>query len=115
LERLETLLKAEEIHRPILLRMTGCPNGCARPYMAELALVGSGVDQYQLWLGGSPNLSRLAEPVIEKMPLADMEQVLLPLLRRWRDQDGASSFGDFCAGLAKPQLQALLQSSGSLP
>ena len=115
LERLETLLNREEIHRPILLRMTGCPNGCARPYMAELALVGSGVDQYQLWLGGSPNLSRLAEPVIEKMPLADMERVLLPLLRLWRDQGGASSFGDFCAGLPKPQLQALLQSSGSLP
>ena len=38
-----------------LTRTTGCPNGCARPYMAELALVGSGPNQYQLWLGGSPD------------------------------------------------------------
>ena len=36
-------------------RTTGCPNGCARPYMAELALVGSGPATYQLWLGGSPD------------------------------------------------------------
>ena len=36
-------------------RTTGCPNGCARPYMAEIAFVGSGPNAYQLWLGGSPD------------------------------------------------------------
>merc|ERR1719230_676815 len=36
-------------------RTTGCPNGCARPYMAEIAFVGSGPSTYQLWLGGSPD------------------------------------------------------------
>ena len=39
----------------------GCPNGCARPYMAELGFVGDGPNSYQLWLGGSPNQTRLAE------------------------------------------------------
>ncbi len=38
-----------------VIRMTGCPNGCARPYMAELGFVGSAPDAYQIWLGGSPN------------------------------------------------------------
>jgi sulfite reductase (ferredoxin) len=38
-----------------VMRMTGCPNGCARPYMAELAFVGQGPDLYQVWLGGSPD------------------------------------------------------------
>ena len=38
---------------PLVLRITGCPNGCARPYMAEIAFVGSGPGTYQLWLGGS--------------------------------------------------------------
>ena len=38
-------------------RTTGCPNGCARPYMAEIAFVGSGPSTYQLWLGGSPDQS----------------------------------------------------------
>merc|ERR1712216_1119168 len=42
----------------ILIRMTGCPNGCARPYMAELAFVGDGAKTYQIWLGGSPVLTR---------------------------------------------------------
>lgn len=39
----------------IVSRITGCPNGCARTYMAELGLVGSGKDTYQVWLGGSHN------------------------------------------------------------
>lgn len=39
----------------IVSRMTGCPNGCARTYMAELGLVGSGPNMYQVWLGGSHN------------------------------------------------------------
>jgi len=40
-------------------RTTGCPNGCARPYMAEIAFVGTGPNTYQLWLGGSPNQVRI--------------------------------------------------------
>ncbi len=40
--------------------MTGCPNGCARPYMAELGFVGDGPNSYQLWLGGNGNQTRLA-------------------------------------------------------
>ena len=48
LARLEALLTRLGIERQLLVRMTGCPNGCARPYMAEIGLVGSGVDHYQL-------------------------------------------------------------------
>ena len=64
LERINNQLKILEINKSILIRVTGCPNGCARPYMAELALVGSGLNQYQLWLGGSTNLKRLATPYL---------------------------------------------------
>ena len=85
LGRLETLLDELKIETPILVRMTGCPNGCARPYMAELAMVGSGVEQYQLWLGGSPGLTRLARPVLQRMPLAEMESTLRPLLSQWQE------------------------------
>lgn len=38
-----------------VVRMTGCPNGCARPYMAELGFVGDGPNSYQIFLGGNPN------------------------------------------------------------
>ena len=45
----------------------GCPNGCARPYMAELGLVGDGPNSYQVWLGGSHNATRLAETYAERV------------------------------------------------
>ena len=108
LGRLETLLDELKIETPILVRMTGCPNGCARPYMAELAMVGSGVEQYQLWLGGSPGLTRLARPVLQKMPLAEMESTLRPLLSQWQEQAPKESFGDYCHSLGD-QLEAVLQ------
>ncbi|MBM5823778.1 MAG: NADPH-dependent assimilatory sulfite reductase hemoprotein subunit [Cyanobacteria bacterium M_surface_10_m2_119] len=108
LARLETLLDRLEIAKPILVRMTGCPNGCARPYMAEIGLVGSGVDQYQLWLGGSNQLSRLAEPYLEKMPLDALEATLEPLLQAWRQTGMRRSFGDFVVSSGRDEVQRLL-------
>ena len=75
--------------------MTGCPNGCTRPYMAELALVGSGQNKYQLWLGGSKNLQRLAKPYLQRMELEDLEKTIRPLLEYWNKCDSKSDFGDF--------------------
>ena len=75
--------------------MTGCPNGCTRPYMAELALVGSGQNKYQLWLGGSKNLQRLAKPYLQRMELDDLEKTLKPLFIYWKEFDSESDFGDF--------------------
>ena len=49
------------------VRMTGCPNGCVRPYMAELGFVADGPNSYQLWLGGTASQTRLAEPFMERM------------------------------------------------
>ncbi|MGB5134799.1 MAG: NADPH-dependent assimilatory sulfite reductase hemoprotein subunit [Prochlorococcaceae cyanobacterium] len=108
LDRLEALLDRLKIDRPILVRMTGCPNGCARPYMAELGLVGSGVDQYQLWLGGSAQLSRLAEPYLEKMPLDALEATLEPLLLAWRQGGLRRGFGDFVAKSGREEVERLL-------
>jgi sulfite reductase (ferredoxin) len=108
LGRLDALLGRLGIERSLLVRMTGCPNGCARPYMAELGLVGSGVNQYQLWLGGSPNLTRLAQPYLDRMPLEQLEATLDPLLIAWRDQGGRRSFGDFIHKAGSDTVQALL-------
>ncbi len=95
LERIEILLKSLGIKKTILFRMTGCPNGCSRPYMAELALVGSGLNKYQLWLGGSRNLQRLAKPYLQRMPLEDLESTLKPLLIEWKVLSERIDFGDF--------------------
>ena len=108
LKRLENQLDQLEIAKPILVRMTGCPNGCARPYMAEIGLVGSGVDQYQLWLGGSAQLSRLAEPYLEKLPLAALETTLEPLLLAWRQTGMRRGFGDFVVSSGRDQVERLL-------
>jgi sulfite reductase (ferredoxin) len=108
IHRLDALLQQLGIEKSLLVRMTGCPNGCARPYMAELGLVGSGVDQYQLWLGGSPGLTRLARPYLEKLPLAELETTLTPLLCAWRDAGGRISFGDFVERTADERVLALL-------
>ena len=51
------------------VRVTGCPNGCTRPYMGEIGFVGDGPNSYQLWLGGSPNQTRLAEPYMDRMKI----------------------------------------------
>ena len=49
--------------------MTGCPNGCARPYMAELGLVADGANSYQIWLGGCPAQTRLAETYADRVKM----------------------------------------------
>ncbi len=95
LERIDNLLKSLDIEKTILFRITGCPNGCSRPYMAELALVGSGLNKYQLWLGGSKNLQRLAKPYLQRMPLENMETILTPLLLEWSKYSLDVDFGDF--------------------
>ena len=108
LQRLDAQLQELQIEKSILVRMTGCPNGCARPYMAELGLVGDGVNQYQLWLGGTPNLSRLAEPYLERMPLEKLESTIEPLLLSWKQAGGRRSFGDHVAKLGRDQVKELL-------
>jgi sulfite reductase (ferredoxin) len=81
----------------ILMRMTGCPNGCARPYMAELAFVGDGPKSYQVWLGGSPVLTRTAYPFMAKMDVGALETTLEPILAMFIQQRTSfEAFGDFC-------------------
>jgi len=108
LERLDAQFARLGISKPVLVRMTGCPNGCARPYMAEIGLVGSGVEQYQLWLGGTPNLSRLAEPYLEKMPLEALERTLEPLLLAWQEAGGRRSLGAFVAATGRDAIERML-------
>lgn len=67
-------------------RVTGCPNGCARPYAAELALVGQGPEQYQVWVGGSPVGTRIASVLTDKMKLSDLEATVGPLLAAWKNE-----------------------------
>jgi len=89
----EVGLKDEEI----IVRMTGCPNGCARPYVAELALVGRAPGKYQLYVGGNQAGTRLANPYKDNVKNEDLVNELRPLLARFaRERIGCERFGDFC-------------------
>ncbi|MDB5092588.1 MAG: sir [Candidatus Eremiobacteraeota bacterium] len=82
----------------ITIRMTGCPNGCARPYLAEIGIVGQSPDRYQVYLGGSPASTRLAKPWREKVRSADIATELAPLFAAYRDgRRAGESFGDWTA------------------
>lgn len=98
LERIRALLDKVGLQKEhFVVRMTGCPNGCARPYMAELGFVGSAPESYQVWLGGSPDQTRLAQPIIEKLHHNDIESFLEPIFIYFKKfRKGKESFGDFC-------------------
>lgn len=98
LDRIQSLLKKLGLgEESIVIRMTGCPNGCARPYMAELAFVGSAPKAYQIWLGGDPNQTALARPFVQRMPIDDLETFLEPLFVYFKtERQAGESFGVFC-------------------
>ena len=82
---------------PITMRITGCPNGCARSLTAELGLVGQSVALYGIYLGGSPVGTRLAALFAVNVPREKIAERLRPVFQRFRDQrQPGEAFGDFC-------------------
>ena len=109
IDRIEKLcgdlgLGAEEI----IIRSTGCPNGCARPYMAEIGFVGKAPGRYQLWLGGNASGTRLNQLFKDVIKEADLETELRPLLARFaKERNTGERFGDWCERvLLKEQVAA---------
>ncbi len=92
-ERLAAHGLAEE---NILLRITGCPNGCARPYLAEIALVGKAPGRYNLFLGGDRRGQRLNRLYRENIDEAGILAALEPLFAAYaRERLSGEGFGDF--------------------
>ena len=98
IDRIETVcadlgLGGEEI----IIRSTGCPNGCARPYIAEIAFVGKAPGRYQVWLGGNASGTRLNRVWKEVVKDPDMETELRPVLTRFaKERSPGERFGDWC-------------------
>jgi sulfite reductase (NADPH) hemoprotein beta-component len=89
----EVGLRGEEI----IIRSTGCPNGCARPYMAEIGFVGKAPGKYQLYLGGNESSTRLNRVYKDTLKIEDLETELKPLLTRFAaERTSGERFGDFC-------------------
>ena len=94
---IENLL--EDVSLPneeIVIRTTGCPNGCARPYMAELGLVGRAPNKYQLYVGGSGTSTRLARLYKENIKTDEVVGTLRPIFERFKaERNEGERFGDF--------------------
>jgi sulfite reductase (NADPH) hemoprotein beta-component len=81
----------------IIIRMTGCPNGCARPYLAEIGLVGKGPGRYNLYLGAAFDGSRLSKLYAEDIDHAAIIAALDPLFASYAAKRQPNErFGDFC-------------------
>ncbi|KAJ2061458.1 Sulfite reductase [NADPH] subunit beta, partial [Coemansia sp. S146] len=80
----------------IVIRMTGCPNGCARPYNAEIAFVGKAPGAYNLYLGGSHNGDRLSKIYRETVTEDQILEALTPIIKQYAiERQEAERFGDF--------------------
>ena len=99
LTRIEQLLA--ELGLPdqeIVVRMTGCPNGCARPYVAEIGFVGKSPGKYQIYLGGNEASTRLNRLYKESVKMEEIINELRPLLIRYlQERIRGERFGDWCA------------------
>lgn len=90
----------------IAVHMTGCPNGCARPYTPDIGLVGKAVGKYTLFLGGNPEGTRLAFIYRDMVPMDEIVPTLQPLLAAYKaHRRGPESFGDFCARSGQATLE----------
>lgn len=83
-------------HDAITIRMTGCPNGCARPYISEIGFVGKGPGKYNLYLGGGHSGNRLSKLYAESVNGSDAPGILKPILSAYaKERHKDESFGDF--------------------
>jgi sulfite reductase (NADPH) hemoprotein beta-component len=80
----------------IVIRMTGCPNGCARPYIAEIGLVGKNPGKYNLYLGGAFNGERLSKLYAEDLDHRGILEALDPLFAAFMaERQPGEHFGDY--------------------
>lgn len=110
LDELETLLRQLGLERETLgVRMTGCPNGCARPYQSDIGIVGRSGDKYVVYVGGRVHGDRMNFPLKDLVPRGEIVATLEPLLRYFRDERRpGESFGDYCHRLGPEHARALL-------
>ncbi|KAJ3334285.1 hypothetical protein HDU91_002768 [Kappamyces sp. JEL0680] len=81
----------------ITIRMTGCPNGCARPSIAEIAFIGKAPGMYNMYLGGGFTGERLNRLFKESIDEAEIIKLLEPIIRDYAVQrQPGEHFGDFC-------------------
>ncbi len=99
LDRLEVLLERHGLRdEPIHFRISGCPNGCSRPYLGEIALIGRAVGRYDLRIGADHTGERMNAMYIENTDEAHILEALDGLFGRFAEERSpGEAFGDFVA------------------
>ncbi|MGD0837186.1 MAG: assimilatory sulfite reductase (NADPH) hemoprotein subunit [Polyangia bacterium] len=97
LDRLGPIMRAAGLaEQAIVMRITGCPNGCARPYLAEIGLVGKNLGRYNLYLGGGFAGDRLSKLYRENLDEDEIVACLEPIIRRYaQERTPGEHFGNF--------------------
>jgi sulfite reductase (ferredoxin) len=105
----KTLVDAGIGGAAIRMNMTGCPNGCSRPYNAEIGIVGRTKTNYDVYVGGAVGGERMAERLRSDVALADIPALLAPVFAEYAANGAAGeSFGDYCARTGTEQLTTVL-------
>jgi sulfite reductase (ferredoxin) len=95
-------------HERFTIRMTGCPNGCARPYNADLSLVGKAKDKYTMFVGGGWLGNRLAFIYKDLVPDDQVVGEMIGVFSAFKsNRKGDESFGDFCNRVGRDDLETL--------
>jgi sulfite reductase (ferredoxin) len=98
------------------VRMTGCPNGCARPYQSDIGLVGRSGDKYTIFIGGNVLGTHLNFVLQDLVPFREIVPLLVPLLESFKGgHAGGEGFGDYCRRLGVAALQSLLPKPAAGP
>ncbi|HZU90290.1 MAG TPA: NADPH-dependent assimilatory sulfite reductase hemoprotein subunit, partial [Stellaceae bacterium] len=93
----------------VSVRITGCPNGCARPYSGDIGIVGRMPGFYSLYVGGDFAGTRLNEAIADKLPVAEIAATLDPLFGLFAGaRRPGEGFGDFCHRVGRAALSAAL-------
>ncbi len=97
ISKIDSLLERYDLNKQsLVIRMTGCPNGCARPFVAEIGLVGKGPGRYNLFLGGDGHGQRLNKLYRENLNEKEILDTLSVLFKQYQaEHKKAETFGDF--------------------
>jgi sulfite reductase (NADPH) hemoprotein beta-component len=98
LEKFEVVLDENGLrHDAISIRITGCPNGCARPYLGEIGFVGKAPNKYALYLGARYDGTRLNRLFSPSTTIDGAVEMLRPIIKRYAlERQSGEGFGDFC-------------------
>ena len=92
------------------VRITGCPNGCARPYSGDIGIVGRVPGFYSLYVGGDFEGTRMNQPLAERLDIAGLADALDPLFGLFAESRAAGEgFGNFCHRIGIASLRSLVE------